>query len=96
MPQKETEECMSYVEGDGRAEFLLISLWESFDAIRKFAGPQIEKAVYYPKDKEFLLELEPHVVHYEVVVAPESREQERKRPVPSEYEHIRNKPSSRL
>jgi heme-degrading monooxygenase HmoA len=57
--------------GDGGAEFLLISLWESFDAIRKFAGPQIEKAVYYPKDKEFLLELEPHVVHYEVVVAPE-------------------------
>jgi len=23
---------------DGRAEFLFISLWESFDAIRKFAG----------------------------------------------------------
>jgi len=49
----------------------LISLWECFDAIRKFAGPEIEKAVYYPKDKEFLLELDPHVLHYEVVVAPE-------------------------
>jgi len=57
--------------GGGRVEFLLISLWESFDAIRKFAGPEIEKAVYYPKDKEFLLELDPHVLHYEIVVAPE-------------------------
>jgi heme-degrading monooxygenase HmoA len=56
--------------GEGRAEFLLISLWESFDAIRRFAGPEIENAVYYPKDKEFLLELDPHVLHYEVVVAP--------------------------
>ena len=50
-----------------RAEFLLISLWDSFDAIRRFAGPEIEKAVYYPEDKDFLLELEPNVVHYEVV-----------------------------
>ncbi len=50
-----------------RAEFLLISLWDSFDAIRRFAGPEIEKAVYYPEDKDFLLEFEPNVVHYEVV-----------------------------
>jgi len=53
---------------EGRAEFLVISMWESFDAIRKFAGPDIEKAVYYPEDKEFLLELEPKVTHYEVLV----------------------------
>ena len=53
---------------DGRVEFLFISLWESFDAIRKFAGPEIEKAVYYPEDKKFLLEFDPDVAHYEVVV----------------------------
>jgi len=53
-----------------RADFLFISLWESFDAIRRFAGADIEKAVYYPKDREFLLELEPNVVHYEVMFAP--------------------------
>ena len=52
----------------GRAEFLFISLWESFDAIRKFAGPEIEKAVYYPEDKKFLLGLYPNVAHYEIVV----------------------------
>ena len=53
---------------DGRAEFLFISLWESFDAISKFAGPEIEKAVYYPEDEKFLLGLDPNVAHYEVVV----------------------------
>jgi heme-degrading monooxygenase HmoA len=53
---------------DGRAEFLFISFWESYEAIRKFAGEDIEKAVYYPEDKEILLELEPNVVHYEVLV----------------------------
>jgi heme-degrading monooxygenase HmoA len=52
---------------DGRAEFLLISVWESFDAIRQFAGDDVEKAVYYPEDKDYLLELEPTVAHYEVV-----------------------------
>ena len=55
----------------GRAEFLLISLWDSMEAIRQFAGRDVEKAVYYPRDKEFLLELEPKVQHYEVLAAPE-------------------------
>jgi quinol monooxygenase YgiN len=53
-----------------RAEFLFISLWESTAAIRKFAGEDIEKAVYFPEDEEFLLELEPNVAHYEVLVEP--------------------------
>lgn len=57
---------------DGQAEFLFVSLWESLDAIRRFAGPDIERAVYYPEDREFLLELEPTVSHYEVFVAPEA------------------------
>ncbi len=56
--------------GPQQAEFLLISLWDSFDAIRKFAGPEYEKAVYYPEDVKFLLEMEPHVTHYEVLPVP--------------------------
>jgi heme-degrading monooxygenase HmoA len=56
---------------DDRAEFVLISLWESFDAVRAFAGSNIENAVYYPEDKKFLLELEPNVTHDEVLVEPE-------------------------
>ncbi len=57
------------VEGQ-RAHFLLISLWESRRAIEEFAGEDIELARYYPEDKAFLLELEPQVVHYEVLVSP--------------------------
>jgi len=53
---------------DGRAEFLFISLWESFEAIRKFAGSEIEKAVHYSEDEKFLLEFDPNVAHYEVMV----------------------------
>ena len=51
---------------EGKTEFLLISFWDSYEAIRVFAGDDLERAVYYPKDKEFLLELEPNVTHYEV------------------------------
>ena len=54
---------------DGRAEFVMISLWESFDAIRHFAGADVEKAVYYPEDADYLMELEPTVTHYEVLGA---------------------------
>ncbi|HEY8195431.1 MAG TPA: hypothetical protein VIG04_00525 [Gemmatimonadales bacterium] len=50
-----------------RAEFLLISLWDSTDAIRRFAGDDIEKAVFYPEDERFLVERDEHVSHYEVV-----------------------------
>ena len=48
------------------AEFVLLSLWESMDAVRRFAGENVEIAKYYPKDTHYLLELEPHVRHYEV------------------------------
>jgi len=50
-----------------RAEFTFISFWESFDAIRRFAGEDYEKARYYPEDRDFLVELEPFVDHYEVI-----------------------------
>jgi heme-degrading monooxygenase HmoA len=50
-----------------RAEFLLVSLWDSKEAIRQFAGDDIEKAVFYPEDERFLVEREDHVSHYEVV-----------------------------
>ena len=54
----------------GEAEFTLISLWESWDAIKAFAGPDHERAVYYPEDKRFLLQLDPEVRHYEVLSSP--------------------------
>lgn len=54
------------VQGD-IAEFELISFWESFEAVRRFAGADEEKAFYYPEDDDFLLEKEPRVAHYEVL-----------------------------
>jgi len=51
---------------EGKTEFLLISYWESYEAIRAFAGDDLEQSVYYAKDEEFLLEKEPKVVHYVV------------------------------
>lgn len=47
--------------------FLLITLWDSLDAIRAFAGPDYERARYYPEDDDYLLEKEPFVTHYEVL-----------------------------
>jgi heme-degrading monooxygenase HmoA len=54
----------------GHAEFTFISLWDSFDAIRRFAGADYEKAHYYPEDRDFLVALEPLVEHYDVLDAP--------------------------
>jgi heme-degrading monooxygenase HmoA len=48
-------------------EYLIVSLWDSIKAVRGFAGSESEKAVYFPKDSEFLLGLEPDVKHFEVV-----------------------------
>jgi heme-degrading monooxygenase HmoA len=53
------------IEGD-RAEFVLLTLWESEEAIRRFAGDEIEKAVFYPEDERFLVEREERVSHFEV------------------------------
>lgn len=57
---------------EGKAEFVLISLWESYEAIKAFAGADYEKAVYYPEDRKFLFQMEPHVAHYEVLSQPRS------------------------
>ena len=51
------------------AEFGVISFWESLDAIRSFAGDEIDVARYYPDDSRFLLELAPKVEHYEICAA---------------------------
>lgn len=53
------------VQGE-HCEFMLISLWESMSAVHEFAGENPEKAVYYPEDEQYLLQMEPLVRHYEV------------------------------
>lgn len=56
-------------EDGNKVHFLLISLWDSYESIRAFAGDDIGRARYYPEDREFLVELEPNVTHYEVLAA---------------------------
>src|SRR5437016_2116398 len=47
-------------------DIMLISLWESMEAVRAFAGENPERSVYYPEDDQFLLQMEPLVRHYDV------------------------------
>lgn len=53
-------------------EYVLVTLWDSMDAIRRFAGPEPERAVYYPEDGRYFPEehLGPLVKHYDVTTAP--------------------------
>jgi len=55
-------------EGDV-THFVLTTLWDSYDAIRAFAGDDPGRARYYPEDDRFLLEKEPGVTHHEVLMA---------------------------
>lgn len=52
-----------------QTEFVFISLWDSMDAIRRFAGEDAERARYYPEDLNFLLSLEPTVMHHSVTLS---------------------------
>lgn len=53
-------------DGADRVEFVTLSLWDSLDAIRGFAGDDIERAVLYPEDERYLLDSDQVVLHYEV------------------------------
>lgn len=52
-----------------RVHFLLISYWDSAEAIREYTGPDMDRAQYFPYDLECLIDPEPNVAHYEVLVA---------------------------
>lgn len=54
------------IEGD-RAYFEIFTLWDSLDAIRAFAGDEVERARYYPGADDYLIDREPTVDHFEVV-----------------------------
>ena len=50
----------------GAVEYVVISYWESREAIKAYAGQDIEKPHHLPKDRELLLELPTRVLHYDV------------------------------
>jgi heme-degrading monooxygenase HmoA len=52
---------------DDRAEWMLVTLWESEAAVRGFAGDDPGRAIFYPEDDRFLLERDERVAHHDVV-----------------------------
>ncbi len=53
------------LDGD-EAEFGVMSLWDSLDDVKAFAGEDVEAAHYYHEDERFLLEFAARVKHFEV------------------------------
>jgi heme-degrading monooxygenase HmoA len=54
---------------DGRTEVTALSLWSSMEAIVRFAGPEPERAVFYPEDDRFLVDRETTVSHFTVALS---------------------------
>ena len=53
-------------DGD-RCEFVTVSVWDSLEDVRGFAGEDVERAVFYPEDDAFLVERELTVRHWELL-----------------------------
>lgn len=49
-----------------RCEVRTVSFWRSRDDIVAFAGDDIEQAVFYPEDDDFLIDRETTVAHFDV------------------------------
>jgi len=61
-------EVLRHTDG-AQTDFIVISYWESIEAVQRFAGADYRKAVLLPRDGEYLIDVEPEVAHYEVVRA---------------------------
>ena len=48
-------------------EFLIVTVWKSLDAIRSFAGSDVESAVVPDKVQKMMIEYDRRARHYEVV-----------------------------
>jgi heme-degrading monooxygenase HmoA len=48
-------------------EFLIVTTWESIDAIQGFAGTDVETAVVPPRVQEMMVEFNNRVRHYQIV-----------------------------
>jgi heme-degrading monooxygenase HmoA len=48
-------------------EFMLVSFWESMDAVARYAEGDAHRPKYYPEDRAALLNLPDSVDHFEMV-----------------------------
>ena len=59
---------------DEAIEFLVLTRWQSIEAIRGFAGSDISKAIVEPGAVAALLDFDASVQHYEVIEEAHARE----------------------
>jgi heme-degrading monooxygenase HmoA len=52
-------------------EFVTLTLFESMDSVRAFAGEHYEVAVVPPKARELLSRFDPTSDHFEVIIQPD-------------------------
>jgi heme-degrading monooxygenase HmoA len=57
-------------ESSSEVEFIALTLWESLDAVRAFAGEDYEQAVVPPTGRNLLSRFDTHSAHYETVIEP--------------------------
>lgn len=50
-------------------EFVMVTLWDSLEAIKAFAGDDLGDAVFYPEDDRFLVERDLKARHFDVAAA---------------------------
>jgi hypothetical protein len=58
------------VDGGERVEFVTVTLWETIDAIRAFAGEDYERAVVPPEARKLLERFDELSRHYTVRAEP--------------------------
>ncbi|MGA9508823.1 MAG: YciI-like protein [Candidatus Sulfotelmatobacter sp.] len=55
---------------DGEVEFVVLTLWESMEAVREFAGAEPENAVVEPEARAVLTSFDESATHFEIVRRP--------------------------
>jgi heme-degrading monooxygenase HmoA len=58
------------MNGPSEAEFVVVNLFDSLEAVRQFAGPNYDVAVFEPEARQLLSKVEPMAKHYEVREQP--------------------------
>ena len=66
-PGNRSVEVLHRHREDG-VEWVILTTWDSMDAIRAFAGEDPERARYYPEDTTYFGELPEGAEHYELVL----------------------------
>jgi hypothetical protein len=53
-------------DGPREVEFVVVNLFDSLEAVKRFAGPDYTVPVFEPEARKLLCRIEPVAMHYEV------------------------------